>query len=456
MKPGYLVPIREKLAYGIGDLALNIGFTTIGFYFVYFIVNVAGLPAAWAGIIFALAKFWDAVTDYFMGIISDKTKSRFGRRRIYILAGSVPVAISFALLWIIPFQNQIALFFYYLAIILFFNTAFTVVSVPYCALLPELSSNYDERTSITGFRMSFSFIGNLTAAAGTALVVDVIFGGPGNYRTAYPVMGVLFGAMIIAILTITFFGTKERTREAAENKDGFLGTLKALLSMVEFRMMLGMFLFSMISLDIFMAVVMFFIKDVIRISQDVTFVIMGIPLVVAVMAAPFWVFLGEKLGKRKAYAISAFFFALMLLLFVFAPPHNVGFIVFVAIFAGIGISASQIIPWSILPDINEIDEYKNGVRREGAVYGITIFLYKAASGIAVLLVSGFLGYFGYVEGGASTQPDSAINAIRILTGVVPGACAVVAAAFALKIPLDKQQFDRMKREIESRKQSKDE
>jgi len=451
MKTGFIVPLREKLAFGVGDMAINIAFTTIGFYFIFFIVNVAGLPAEWAGIIFACAKLWDAVTDYFMGTISDRTKSRFGRRRPYIIAGSIPMAISFALLWIVPFESPAALFAYYMAIIIVFNTAFTVVAVPYNALLPELSSNYDERTSITGFRMSFAFIGNLIAAAGVALIVDVIFGGPENYSTGYPVMGVILGAVIIVILLITFLGTKERVKEATENTDSFFGTIKALFMMKEFRIMLGMFLFSMISIDIFMAVVLFFLKDVVLISDDIMFILMGIPLVFAVVAAPLWVYLGKKLGKRNAYAISAFAFSLILLLFFIAPVGNVFYVVLIAVLAGAGISASQIIPWSIMPDINEIDEHRNGVRREGAVYGITIFMYKAASALAILLVSGVLGIYGYIEGTGAVQPESAVKAIRVLIGIAPGICSIIAAVFALKLPLSKEQFNQMRKETEARK-----
>lgn len=452
MKQGYMVPLKEKIAFGAGDLAINIAFTTLGFYFIFFTVNVAGLPAEWAGIIFAVAKLWDAVTDYFMGTISDRTKSRFGRRRPFIIAGSIPLAISFALLWIVPFSSPGILFFYYLVIILIFNTAFTVVSVPYNALLPEMTDNYDERTNITGYRMSFAFLGNLLAAAGVTLIVDVIFGGESQYKTSYPVMGIAFGILIILILFFTFWGTRERSQEREYKREGFLSTIKTLLSMKEFRRMLGMFLFSMIAIDIFMAVVLFFLKDVVRISDEfLMFVLMGVPLIFAVAAAPLWVFLGEKLGKRVAYAISAVTFFLILLLFFFAPQDNVIYVIVIAVLAGLGVSASQIIPWSIMPDINEIDEYRNGVRREGAVYGITIFLYKSASAIAILLVSSVLGFFGYVEGFSGVQPQSAVSAVRFLIGIAPGVCSLIAAVFALTIPLSKTQFEKMKEETVKRR-----
>ncbi len=454
MKSGFVVPLKEKISFGVGDLGINLAFTSIGFYFIFFLVNVAGLPAEYAGIIFALSKLWDAVTDYYMGVISDRTTSRFGRRRPYILLGSIPFAISFALLWFVPSDDPTVLFIYYLLVVLLFNTAFTVVSVPYNALLPELTSNYEERTTITGIRMSFSFLGTLLGAAGVTLIVDVLFKGEGDYRKSYPIMGILFALFIIVIMFITFAGTKERVKELPTQRDGPIKTLKSLLALREFKLMLGLLLFCMIAIDIFMAVILFFLQDVIEISSDFTFVLMGIPLVVAALVAPLWVYLGNKWGKREGFAFSALLFTLFLLLFLVAPKNNIPFAILIAVLAGVGISASQIFPWSIMPDINELDELKNGQRREGTLYGITIFLWKTASAIAILIVSGILGAVGYVEGAGATQSQEALLSIRIILGVIPGVCLLLAAYFALKLPLSKGQFEQIKEDLAMRKEQR--
>ena len=131
MKKNFTVSLKEKLAYGMGDFALMIGYGAIGFYFVFFLTDVAGLPAVWAGYIFLIARVWDACIDYAMGFITDATKSRFGRRRPYILFGAIPLGIIFALIWIVPFQSPALLFVYYVSISVLFNTAFTIVSIPY-------------------------------------------------------------------------------------------------------------------------------------------------------------------------------------------------------------------------------------------------------------------------------------------------------------------------------------
>ncbi len=451
MREGFVVSVKEKFAYGIGDFALNIAYTTLGFYIVFFLVNVAGIPAQWAGLIFLVARAWDAITDYVMGAISDRTRSRWGRRRPYILFGCVPLGITFFLLWIVPFSETLHLILYYLVITIVFNTAFTVVSIPYNSLLPELSQNYDERTSISGVRMALTFVGNLVAAAGVAVIVDTWFPGREAYRESYPVMGMIFAAIMVVSLLITFKGTTERVQTEQVFKDGLWKSLKSILKLKEFRLVLGMFLFNMIGFDLILAIFIFFLKDAIGIAEDMTFVIMGIPLIVAVIAAPLWVTLGEKLDKRKAYITAAIYFTLSLIPCLVAPKGNMMLVIGIAVLAGIGISASQIIPFSIIPDVIEIDEYENGTRREGAFYGIIMFLYKVASAAAIGLATALLGYFGYVEGSVDPQPQRAVTAIRLLMGAGPGVFFLISAVFVKFLPITRERFEEVKKALAERK-----
>ena len=448
---GFVVSKKEKFAYGIGDFAINIAYTTLGFYIVFFMVNVAGLPAEWAGLVFLIARAWDAITDYIMGTISDRTKSRWGRRRPFILFGCIPFGLTFILLWVSPFKDTVHIFVYYIIIVMLFNTAFTVVSIPYNSLLPDLSQNYNERTSISGVRMGFTFVGNLIAAAGVAVIVDVLFPGKSAYRESYPVMGVIFASIMIVSLLITFFGTKERVSSQQDFSDGLLKSLKSIMRLKEFRIMVGMFLFNMIGFDLILALFIFFLKDVIKAPENLTFVLMGIPLLVAVAAVPFWVFIGEKMGKNKTYIIAAIYFALAMLTCLILPEGNIPFVIILTVLAGIGISASQVIPFSMLPDFIEFDEYKNGVRREGAFYGIIMFFYKVASAIAIGLATGLLGYFGYVENSTSPQPQSAIMAIRVLMGIGSGICFLISAYFVKILPITRESFEEVKRALEERK-----
>jgi glycoside/pentoside/hexuronide:cation symporter, GPH family len=461
LKKDFVIPVREKLAYGVGDTAINIGYGAIGFYMLWFIINVGGISPAKAGLIFMLARAWDAITDYMMGRISDQTKSKWGRRRPYIFFGAIPMGICFAMLWYVPQVPETLRFVYYLTVFILFNTAFTVVAVPYGSLMAEMTQNYDERTSLSGFRMGSSFVGTLIGAAGVSLIVDVIFGDLPKTQS-FPLMGMIFGVLIIGILFITAAGTHERTKHVHQDYEGFMDTIASFFRLKEFRIVLGMFLFNMIGFDIIMASFYFFIADVMKIEGDPT-IYMAIPLVIAAAASPLWIFLGEKWGKQKAYIIAAFYFSVVMLACVFAPEKSIPATIVICALAGIGISASQIIPWSILPDVIEIDEYHNGVRREGAFFGISTFLYKVASAIAIAGTGAVLGIFGYIQASPDeavaatqiiTQPDSALMAVRWLIGVAPGICFIISAVFVYNLPINKESFQEILAELDARKATK--
>ena len=289
MKEGYVVPVKEKVAFALGDFGNNLAITAMSFYFIFYVVNVAGLTPFMAGIIYWVARTVEAGTDLVMGIISDRTRSRFGRRRIYLLIGAVPMGISFFLLWLIPFTGQTALFLYYLIVMLIFNLVIGLVTIPYNSLMPELSQNYDERTSISGFRMGFSFLGNLAAAAGVAVIVDNIYPGRTSYPISYPVMGVIIGTITTIVVLICFLGTKERIQKDPDLVLGknFWHELQTMWQVREMRLMITMFVFNQVGVDIFMGMIIFFLKDVMLLPDDLTSILMAVPLLIAVASVPF-------------------------------------------------------------------------------------------------------------------------------------------------------------------------
>ncbi|HWU36817.1 MAG TPA: MFS transporter, partial [Candidatus Acidoferrum sp.] len=324
MREGFVVPIKEKVAFGLGDLANNIAITAMNFYFIFFVVNVAGLTPLQAGITYWVSRTIAACTDLLMGIVSDRTTSRFGRRRVYLLIGAVPMGVFFILLWLIPLRSSPLLFVYFLIAMVLFNVTLSVVTIPYNSLMPELTQNYDERTSISGFRMAFSFFGNLVAAAGVAVIVDNIYPGRSEYAASYPVMGIIFGVMVTVLVLITFLGTKERIHAEAEDvlKHGLRHELSTLWGVRETRMMIVLFICNQVGADIFMAMIIFFLKDVLLIPDSMTSILMAVPLLIAVASAPLWVFLGEKLGKKQAYMLGVAVYLVPVAMVLFVPTGN--------------------------------------------------------------------------------------------------------------------------------------
>lgn len=447
--------VREKIAYGVGDLGNNVAYGALGFYFVFFLTDVAGLSPFWAGNIFMIVRMWNAVLDMVVGGVSDHTKTRHGRRRPYLLYGALPLGVAFALLWQVFFVGEVSMIVFYIFAGVLFSTMYSLVAIPYNALLPELSQDYNERTSISGFKMAFSFVGSLLSAMGVTLIVDTIYPGKVLYRQSYPVMGWLLGAVVTVCILLCFAGTKERVQPTLQKPEPMLKSLRSLLRLKEYRLVLGVFIFNMVGFDIIMALYIYFMKYALQISDDVSYLFMMIPLVLAVIATPLWVWVSDKLGKKKAYIISAIYFVVPLLICLFLPAGNIPLIIGIIALIGVGISASQTLTFSILPDVVEVDELKNGVRREGTIYGTTMFLYKLASAVLVALTTAMLGVFGYLEsagGEVVTQPASAILGIRLLIGIVPALCFVLSAVFVKNLPLSKQEFDAIRASLPGNQQ----
>ncbi|WP_058302888.1 MFS transporter [Gorillibacterium timonense] len=449
---------REKLAYGLGDLGNNVAYGAMGFYLVFFLTDVAGLSPLWAGAIFMIVRMWNAVFDLISGAVSDRTRTRFGRRRPYLLYGAIPLSLSFALLWQLFFQETDHMILYYTLTGILFSITYSLVSIPYNSLLPEMSQDYDERTSISGYKMALSFIGSLVSAMGVTLIVDTIYPGKTMYAVSYPVMGLVLGAVIAVCVLLAFAGTKERVEPKAPVADnGFWKTILSLFKLREYRLVLGVFIGNMLGFDVIMALYIYFMKYALKVSSDISYIFMAIPLVVAVAVTPLWVHLSNKMGKQKTYILSALYFLIPLISCLFLPEGNMVLIVVVIVFIGVGLSASQVLTFSILPDVVEVDELKNGVRREGMIYGSTMFFYKISSAVMVAVVMYAMGLFGYVESAGDAieaQPSSAVWGIRLLISCVPALCFVLSALFVRKLPSGKAAFDQIKQSVADKKECK--
>lgn len=452
---------KEKFFYGFGDLSANIMFAAISFYLLYFFVNVGGLKAELASAVFLIAKFWDAFTDYLMGRISDKTKSKWGKRRVYMLFGAVPYGLAFLLLWIAPFGEsaQVGKMIYYTLAYMLFNTAWTVVYIPYNAITANMTDNYDERTSLNGIRIALANVGIILGAALFALFADgqesLFYKLFGNAKHAYLMSASIFAIISIVIMLLCAGNIKERVDDAEQNDKGFFVTLKEFFKLPEFRNVMLCYLLSMVGFDIIMAVFMFFINDSLGFSGGaMAMVFVAIPLVCAIASSFVWVKLSEKFNKHKVYTIACVYMAFVLIFAIFVPAKNIATTILLCVFAGFGMSAIQILPYASVPDVVEVDEYVNGTRREGAYYGITQFMYKVANGVSIALVSAVLGAFGYIEstdGTAIQQPDSALLAVRIVLGALPGVIFLISIIFSRRANLSRERFATIKAELDIRR-----
>ena len=224
-----------KAAYAIGDLGNSAGpGTIVPFWYFYFLTDVVKLDPTLAGLSVLLGKLWDAINDPLVGALSDRTRGKWGRRRPYLLYGSVPFGVTFALLWIVPpIQDQVLLCLYFALAYMVFDTAFTFIGCPYQAMAAELTLDHDERTSLLTYRMGVSIGAGLLTAI---LLGEIIFPSfPGDERAAFMTMGIVCGVIFIVPTLITFWGTRERKEFQVEEAPNPLEGLRYVLRNTEWR-----------------------------------------------------------------------------------------------------------------------------------------------------------------------------------------------------------------------------
>lgn len=439
---------KTKIIYGAGDLGFSLTSTIIGAFFLLFLTDVIHLRPAYAGIAILAGRIWDWVNDPIIGHISDRTRSRWGRRRPFLLFGALPFALAFVMMWYRPpFASDLALVAYYAIAYVVFDAAATFVYMPYFALTPELTDDYDERTSLTSYRMFFSIFGSLLSFTVPLMIVGTFT--PENAGRVL-LMAAVFGAMSALPLWLVFFNTEERKSYATQEKPKIIPALKAAFKNRPFVFGAIIYLLTWICMDVIQAVLLFFVKYVLRLEQQ-SDLVMALIFVTGILALPLWEYASRKMEKRKAFVVGISFMAVVLMVLITVGATAPFWMVIVlCVMAGVGVSAAHVLPWAILPDAIEWDEYNTGERHEGVFYSLITLMKKVASSVAIPMTAVLLDVTNYVPN-AVEQPASAMLGIRMLMGPIPAVLLTIAIIFAIKYPLDREGYTRVVAELEERR-----
>ena len=442
------LPVWRKLMYGSGDLGFSMTSTIVVAYFAIYLTDVVGLRPEIVAIPFFVGRVWDWVNDILFGYISDHTRTRWGRRRPFLLFGAIPFAIAFALMWWRPpIQGEVALVIYYIFAFVLYDAAATLCYMPFFALTPELTDNYDERTSLMSFRAFFSIVGSLLAYPVPMMIIMSF--SPEHTANVFQ-MGLIFAVFSAIPLFVVFFGTRERQEFIVQKQPGFFESIRASLNNRPFIFGAGIYLFTWFTIDLLMFILIYFIKHVVG-RESQTDLITAVIFVVAIFALPLWTWTSRRLNKRLAYIMGMVFFAAVLLVLITVNPSTpLSFILFLCVLAGIGVSAAHVIPWSIIPDAIEYGELKTGERHEGMFYSLIQLSQKFASAFAIPLGLLVLGRMGYVPNSVQ-QPASAIMGIRIVTGPIPAVIICLGILFAIFYPLGRENYTKITRELDERR-----
>jgi GPH family glycoside/pentoside/hexuronide:cation symporter len=436
---------RTRWIYGSGDIGFSLTHTIVAAYFAIFLTDVVGIQAGVAAAAIFIGKTWDYVNDPLVGYLSDRTRTRWGRRRPYLLFGAVPFGIIFALMWWIPpIETQIGLAVYYGILYAIYDTAVTFVTMPYFALTPELTSDYDERTDLTTTRMFFSILGGLIAFTVPLMIVESFR--PENAERVLT-MGIIFAVVSALPLFGVFLGTREREEFMEIEQPGIWKSIKAAWKNRPFVFGLGIFLFTWVSISIVETVLLFYIKYVVQ-RESQSDLIMASIFVVAMLTLPIWQWASRKYNKRLAYIFGIAFLAIVLLtLSALSPSVPMSVLLTLSAFAGIGVAAAHVLPWSILPDAIEYGEWETGERHEGMFYSLVTLAQKVAVSVAVpgaLLVMDATGYVANSE----ALNEMAVNGIRIVAGPIPAVLLFGGIIFALVYPLGRETFNEIAQGLE--------
>ena len=514
--------LTTKLAFGAGDMGPALTANLLVFFLLPFFTNVAGLNPSLAGSILFVGKIADAINDPIVGILSDRTRTKWGRRLPWIVFSAIPFGLIFFLQWVVPHfsenqgLNTSLLFIYYLIIGIFFNLFYTAVNLPYQALTPELTQDYNERTALNSFRFSFS----IGASILSLILAGFVFQVYQDSQEKYLVLGLIatifstvplfwcpliikergyqallstkmrktWGLILLSLATIivliSIFNWVSTTNETnsfwslmgiltailigvigssliiaktephlssqntmmTESKStlnlSFFQQLKIVFQNRSFLYVIGIYLCSWLAVQLTASILLYFVVDWMQLSEslfpNVAIAVQGTALVMLFI----WQKISQKLDKKIVYFLgSAIWIVAQIGLFLI-QPGQITLLYLLAVLAGCGVSVAYLIPWSMIPDVIDLDELNTGKRREGIFYGFMVLLQKFGLALGLFLVGIALEMSGFLKTLPGQlppiQPESALWAIRLVVGPLPAIFLLIGTVLAYFYPITRE------------------
>jgi GPH family glycoside/pentoside/hexuronide:cation symporter len=434
--------LRTKLLFSTGDLTTSMPQAIIVFFQLYFLTDIAGLRPDYAAWAIAAGRLWDAINDPLFGVISDRLKSRHGRRRVLLLYGAVPLGLTYAMMWFVPQFGQLGLAVFYALVFILFDTCYTAVHVGYNSLTPELTSDYDERSSLNGYRMAISISGTL----GAIIFATVLGWYIEDVRKLYMFLGIGLGILSILPPLIVFRVTRKyRSNPVAEP----LPVMKSILTTVRnrpFQIVMGLYLMSWTAASIMAAVLVYYASYYMRVPDQANYLVLAAQGS-AIFFVPLVVWLSKKFDKRRAFIIGCVSWIVFLLSIFLLQPSQIGLAFICAIFSGLGIATVYVVPWAMLPDIIEHDELTTGQRREGSFYALAAFFQKLGTGAALWLMGQIFALTGYINPNSGvpfpSQPAEAVTVIRWFASIVPAGLVLISIFIAWRYSITREAHKQM-------------
>jgi|JI10StandDraft_1071094.scaffolds.fasta_scaffold116773_2 GPH family glycoside/pentoside/hexuronide:cation symporter len=472
--PGRL-PLSLCLAFGVGTNGTSTLIGVTGIYLLFFMTTMLGIEPAIAGALIFISKIYDLVTDPLMGYLSDRTRTRIGRRRPYLLLGAVVSAAAAYLMFNVPsFSGDTATMAWYAGVLLLFATGYTFFSVPYLSMPAEMTADYHERTRLMSFRTLFGSIGLLIGTAIAPIIVSMgsrgaagaqaptilrpadgadcvmpptIAGQVAGSLEGYALMGSVVALIVLASMALCFFGTsRARFSLRDEAPTAFLEQLRFTFRNRPFMLLVATKTLQLTGVTAFSAGLAFFAQYVVQLTGTQLGMFFALFSLGTMLSLPAWVWYARRVSKKPAYFLAVLMFAVFDLCLLIPGQGDIALMLGIGFMIGTSGGGLILLGVSMLPDTIDYDFHMTGQRREGIYAGMWSTIEKGSAAIATLFAGAILSWAGYLKtraGEVACQPDTALNAITFNVAVLPAAVMLLSLLFLSRYDLTRERLAEM-------------
>ncbi|HZL44344.1 MAG TPA: MFS transporter [Verrucomicrobiae bacterium] len=438
---------KEKLGYGLGDTASHLVWDMVGFWLLFFYTDIYKIPAAAAGTIMLVARFWDMGIDPVIGVISDRTRTRWGKFRPYILFGAIPYAILAILTFTTPHFGETGKIIYAGATYVLLMTAYAAVNLPYSSLAAVMTADTYERAGLNTYRFICAFGGQFVVT-GLALTLVKFFGGDDKARGFQYTM-VMFGMLSVVFFFITFKTSKERVQPLKSLEGSIQEDLKNLFKNRPWIILALVGIVSFVMFAMQNAAIVYYFKYYIGKEESVQlFNVIG--TVALIVALPFSKPLASKFGNKNVFIASSLVSGAFFILLYLPGEKDIITVYVLNILAKMAYAPAVPLLWTMIADSADYSEWKTGRRATGLYFSAATFAQKAGWGIGAAIAGWILTVFQYVPD--AIQTPRALQGIKLLVSVIPGILYMSCALFMLVYNIDSLTTDQMKRDLDLRRE----
>jgi glycoside/pentoside/hexuronide:cation symporter, GPH family len=438
--------IKEKIGYGLGDTASHFVWDMVGFWLLFFYTDVYGISAAAAGTIMLIARFWDMAIDPVIGIVSDRTNTRWGKFRPYILFGAIPYAVLAVLTFTTPNFGEVGKIIYAGATYVLLMTAYAAINLPYSALGAVMTPDTYERAGLNTYRFIAGFTGQFVVT-GLALTMAEYFGG-GDKAQGFQYTVILFAGLSLVFFFITFKTTKERVQPPKAQKNSLKEDIRNLFSNKSWVILALVGIISFIMFAMQNAAIAYYFKYYLGRENNVQlFNVIG--TIALIIALPLSKPLAKRFGNRNVFMGSSLISGLFFMLIYLPGVNDLITIYVLNIIAKMAYAPAVPLLWTMIADSADYGEWKTGRRATGLYFSAAVFAQKAGWGIGAAIAGWILAISSFVAN--AVQPETAITGIKLLVSVIPGILYMSCAILLYFYAIDQKTCLVMKQDLDARR-----